>query len=205
MTEAIAGFVTGSDVPLLVFGVSAVAGTLAAAIQYRARRSQLKSDRTAAPSRRPKRGEALLSWVASVLVLTFLFRLNGIAVPSWALVWFAASLALALVRELLLYRRHRNGIPASPVESDERFPRAILGLLAMSAIGAVGNLVLSAAHGNASAPASAWPIAVCPAGTRVPAEGNEVNAGVAGTTAQMTVGSKIYVMDSQGGARRRGR
>jgi hypothetical protein len=137
-------------------------------------------------------GALVVRWFGSTALFVVVVAILGLPAPLLALEGLA--LVFALGGEWALWRGHQRRLV--------RIGASELLVLAVSVatLAGVGVWVLSRPDPVFAIPSDVYSISACPASTTVPDQGNEVNSSTAGSTADMTVGSKIYVTDSPTGA-----
>jgi hypothetical protein len=137
-------------------------------------------------------GTLVARWLGSTAL--FVLVVAALGLPPQLLAIEGVALLFALAGEWVQWRGHGR-----------RLVRIGVGELLVVAVsvvmlGGVGAWVLVRPNPVFAIPSGVYAIEACPASTTVPDQGNEVNSSTAGSTADMTVGSKVYVTDSPTGA-----
>jgi hypothetical protein len=187
--------ITGTSVGIFLAISFLVVGAAGSMLLSRARHRRLRQPPSpSAVERRPptyRSGTLVVRWFGSTALVVLLVALR--VLPPALLAFEGVVLVVALGGEWALWQGHKR-----------RFVRIGVGELLVLAVSAVmlagvGTWVVLRPDPVFAIPSDASAIKICPVSTTVPDEGNQVNSSIAGSTAEMSVGSKIYVTDSPTG------
>jgi hypothetical protein len=188
--------ITGASVEIFLAISVLVVGAATLVLVSRAQRRRLGPPSSLSPSKRTpptyRSGTLVVRWFGSIALVVLLVALR--VLPPALLAFEGVMLVAALGGEWALWQGHKR-----------RFVRIGLGELLVLAVSAVmlagvGTWVVLRPDPVFAIPSDASAIKTCPISTAVPDEGNQINSSSAGSTAEMSVGSKIYVADSPTGA-----
>ena len=188
--------ITGAWVEIFLAISALVVGAATLVLVSREQHRRLRPPSSVWPAKRTsstyRSGTLVVRWFGSIALVVLLVALR--VLPPALLAFEGVMLVAALGAEWALWQGH-----------ERRLVRIGLGELLVVAVSAVmlagvGTWVVLRPDPVFAIPSDAATIKTCPVSTAVPDEGNQINSSSAGSTAEMSVGSKIYVEDSPTGA-----